>query len=79
MTNLKKIDEKLLDIIDNIESQRCWHESDVCDNLMYVLSRLGIGHNRIIRHWMANELYILLSQGKQALEKHRRDEANGWG
>jgi hypothetical protein len=78
MTNLKKIDEKLLDIIDNIESKTGWHESNICDDLMYTLSRLDIGHNRVVRYWMANELYILLRHGSEQLDKHRNDN-NWWG
>ena len=53
--------------------------STLCHSIMHLLHQLNIGHNRVIRYWMGVELHILLSQGKQALEKHRRDEANGWG
>lgn len=55
------------------------YPSTLCHGIMYLLHRLDIGHNRVLRHWMGVELHILLSQGKQALEEYRREEANGWG
>lgn len=54
------------------------HESNICDNLMYILDKLDIGHNRVVRYWMANELYILLTEGKEALDRRRSDD-NWWG
>lgn len=51
---------------------------DYCDDLMYTISRLDIGHNRTIRYWMAQELYILLTEGPDVLKKHREDN-NWWG
>ena len=51
---------------------------DYCDDLMYTLSRLDLGHNRTVRYWMAQELHILLTEGPDALKKHR-DDNNWWG
>jgi hypothetical protein len=65
---------KLQDLAINQE----YYGFDYCDNFMYTLSRLEIGHNRTIRFWMAQELYILLTQGPHALKKHR-DDNNWWG
>jgi hypothetical protein len=54
------------------------HESVMCDNLMYTLTRLDIGHNRVVRYLFANELYILLKYGSLELQKHRSNN-NWWG
>ena len=51
---------------------------DYCDDLMYTLCRLEIGCNRVVRYWMAVELNILLTEGPDALKKHR-DDNNWWG
>ena len=54
------------------------YESDICDELMYMLYKLDIGHNKVVRYWMANELYILLKHGPDKLASHRNDH-NWWG
>ena len=54
------------------------YESGICQDLMRMLSNLDIGHNRVVRHWMAEELRILLVYGAEVLMKHRLDD-NWWG
>lgn len=77
MTNNKR---SSLRVIQDIEDKPCrhTHESAICDNLMGILSRLDIGHNRVIRYHMANELYILLKYGVLDLQRHRSNN-NWWG
>jgi len=62
------------------EDNSCRHtnESVMCEGLMYTLSHLGIGHNRVVRYIFANELYILLKYGPLELKRHRNNN-NWWG
>jgi hypothetical protein len=77
MTN--NLNKSLLEIIDDFEHVKAINENGICDDLMYILSRLDIGHDRVVRYWMANDLYILLKYGSTRLEEHRRNDRNWWG
>jgi hypothetical protein len=72
---MTKVDIKL---IQDLVSSEDFSGFDYCDDLMYTFSRLGIGDNRTVRYWMAQELYILLTEGHEALKRHR-DDNNWWG
>jgi hypothetical protein len=61
-----------------IDTNMINYESDICDSLTYMLYKLDIGHNGVVRHWMAKELYILLRHGPDKLYNYRND-SNWWG
>lgn len=44
---------------------------EACDNLMYTLKRLGYV-NRVVRHSLGYELFILHVGGPEALDGHRK-------
>lgn len=70
--------QSLLQIIYDIECAKISSEFDICDDLMYMLSSIDIGHNRVVRYHMANELYILLKYGPDELARHRGN-SSWWG
>jgi hypothetical protein len=53
------------------ERELAW---EMVEDFSVALYRLDLFHNRVTRHWQANCLYILLTEGKQILEEHRRFE-----
>ena len=49
----------------------------IVEDFSYTLKKFGLV-NRTIRPWWAQELEILLTRGKEAVEKHRYEMSKEW-
>jgi hypothetical protein len=50
---------------------------EIIDDFSYTLKRFGLV-NKTVRHWWAQELEILLTEGKAAVQKHREEMNKEW-